>query len=367
MEPYNFTDNTNPNEPEQNETYRDNCATTIITEKVNPQLSASSILKTLYEDAYYVYTSQAGFEYKEDLILNYDEVLNTFFNSKAREQYEKWTVQNGKWQSSEIINVTFKNIKAQDNKISATAVGDLLYGTNVLKKGIETNFSIEHNGKNWVINEYTIPDTCIRDYMQFSGIYTITELSEITDKFSVKDLLPDYLQTQDYQQDRYFKLDYENISYENNNIRIIDLYHKNNYNKLIDAGMIIEVSADKKSAKASSNGGELCNIENINGTIKKIFVGDIYESYMPVMLLEDGTVKIASYEYGKYYAKTVEGLNNVKDLRNVTITSFVKNSNNEYEMAPEDYWLTSNVESCCLIAITEDGKAYKIEYGGGGY
>lgn len=367
MEEHYFVDENNPNEPNVNEIYRDNCATTIIKEKVNSQLSAESILKILYEDAYYIYNSQAGFEHKQDVIINYDEILNTFFTAKARAQYENWCIQNGRWQNSEVINITFKNIKSQDNKISATVVGDLLFGTNIIKKGLESKFSIEYNGTNWVIDEYTIPDTCIRDYVKFSGIYSITELSEITDKFSVKDLLPDYLQTQDYQADRYFKKDYENVSYENNSIRVIDLYHKNNYNKLNYAGMYIEVSNDKKSAKASYNGSELCNIENINGTIKKIFVGDIYETYMPVMLLEDGTVKIATYEYGKYYAKAIEGLGKVKDLRNVTITSFIKNSKNEYEMAPDQYWLTGNVESCCLIAITEDGKAYKIEYGGGGY
>ena len=211
-----------------------------------------------------------------------------------------------------------------------------------------------------ILNEYEI-DTFVIDYVQYSDQYKVTKLYEITDKFSVKDLLPDYLQTQDYQQDRYRKVDYEINTYENNSIRIIDLYHKNNYNWLEYAGLKIKVSEDNKSATVDMGDGQDINIENINGTIKKIFVGEIYETYMPVMLMENGTVKIATLEYGKYYAKTIQGLENIDDLRNVTISSFEKNSNGDYELSK--YTITDSMTTC-LIAIKADGTAYKITTGG---
>ena len=342
--------------------YYDPNAATVVTLKVSPEFSASTILKTLYEDAYFVYTSQVGFEYKQGEIQNYNEVINKYLNSKAKEQYEKWTNQNGRWQSSEIINVRFKDIKVEDSKIEATVVGDLIYGEEVLKQGLESKFSIEHNGKNWVINEYAIPDTFVRDYVQYSEQYRITKLNEITEKIDVKDLLPDYLQTQDYEQDRYRKIDYEINTYENNSIRIIDLYHKNNYNWLEYAFLKIKLSDDKKSATVDMGDGQDISIQNINGTIKKIFVGEIYENYMPVMLMENGTVKIATLEYGKYYAKTVQGLEDIDDLRNVTISSFEKNSNGDYELSKNTITETMTT---CLIAIKSDGTAYKITMDGG--
>jgi len=350
--------------------YMDHTATTIITEKISPQLSASTILKTLYENAYFVYTSQAGFEYDNDgNIVNYDEIINKHFNLDTRQQYENWERQNGRYLSSQLINITFKDIKTEENKISATVVGDLLYQEyNVIKKGLENKFEIEHNGTNWVVTKFEIPDTYISNYVQHSGEYRITKLSEITDKFSVEGLVPDYLYTQHYQEDRYQKIDYDDISYENNSIRIIDLYHKNNYNKLMLGSMYIEVADDMKSAKVSDNGSEAINIENINGTIKKIFVGNIYLECRPVMLMEDGTVKIAKYSYGKYYAETINGLNNIQDLRNATISSFVQNSNGDYELAAEQQQIMPDVaEPNCIVAIDASGNAYKIEFGGGGY
>ncbi len=343
----------------ENYVYTDQDLVTVVKTKVTPEHSASTILKVLYENAYYIYNSQAGFEYKQGVIQNYDSVLNTHLNSKAKEQYLSWINQNNSVQMSEIINVKFKDIKVEDNKIEATVVGDLLLNEEVLKSGLESKFSIEYNGSNWVINEYAIPDTFIRDYVQYSEQYRITKLNEITDKFSVKDLLPDFLQTQDYQQDRYIKINNEINTYENNSIRVIDLYHKNNYNNLIEGDMKIKVSADKKSATFDNGNGQSMSIENINGTIKKIFIGIMHDIYTPVMLMENGTIKIVSYEYGKFYAKTLAGLEDIEDFRNVTISSFVKDSKGEYTTADP---ITAGTIFTCLIAIKADGTAYKITY-----
>ena len=341
----------------ENYVYTDPNLVTVVTKKVSSEYSAATILKVIYENAYYIYNSKAGFEYKQGEVQNYNNVLNTHFNSKAKEQYENWTKENYSMLMSEFINVKFKDIKEENNKIEATVVGDLLYYGEVLAKGLESKFSIEYNGTNWVINEYTIPDTYISDYVQYSEQYRITKLYEITDKFSVKDLLPDFLQTQDYQQDRYKKIDDEIETYENNSVRIIDLYHKNNYNNLIEGDMKITVGKDMKSASYDNGNGKSINIENINGTIKKIFIGIIDNLYTPVMLMENGTIKIVSYEYGKYYAKTIGGLENIVDFRNVTISSFVKDSKGEYTTADP---ITLGTIYTCLIAIKADGTAYKI-------
>lgn len=341
-------------------------STTILTEKVGPQLSASTILKTLYINAYQIYNGKVGFEYINGEITNSEEILNQHLNTKAKTQYQSWEKANGRYLSSQLLNIKFKNINAEENKISATVVGDLLYcDDNILVKGLENKFSIEHNGVNWVVNEYEITDTYIRNYTYYTGNYVVTKLSEITDKFSVVDFLPDYLQTQDFQEDRYQKINYEIDTYENNSVRIIDLYHKNKYNKLSFGNLTIQVSEDKKSASVSVDGGEFINIENINGTIKKIFVGDIYEFYRPVILLEDGTVKIADIEYGKYYADTITGLPKIQDLCNATISSFIKNSNGDYELASEEQSRFGLSEPNCVLAIDTNGKPYKIELGGG--